>query len=91
MIVAKLLDRIFPARKLRRQIRGAVPLSRVSREEARSGERVRWNIERTGRTQLLTYEIAADGKSIRCLRCGRTSYNPDDVQYRYCGCCHRFH
>lgn len=28
---------------------------------------------------------------ITCLRCGRTSYHPQDVQQRYCGACRRFH
>jgi hypothetical protein len=26
--------------------------------------------------------------SYTCLRCGRTSYNENDVQHRYCGHCH---
>lgn len=25
-----------------------------------------------------------------CLRCGRTSYNPNDLANRYCGACKRF-
>ena len=29
--------------------------------------------------------------TITCPRCGRTSYNPEDVAKRYCGRCHRFH
>ncbi len=28
--------------------------------------------------------------SIRCLHCGWSSYNPDDVNFRYCSHCHRF-
>lgn len=28
---------------------------------------------------------------IRCLLCGRTSWNPNDVDELYCGHCHRFH
>ena len=28
--------------------------------------------------------------SITCLRCKRTSYNANDVDARYCGCCHEF-
>jgi ribosomal protein L37E len=39
----------------------------------------------------LPYTIAADGKSIRCNICGRTSYNLNDVRERYCGNCHVFH
>jgi hypothetical protein len=29
--------------------------------------------------------------SITCPRCGRTSYNPNDIRERYCGACHHFH
>ncbi len=29
--------------------------------------------------------------AIRCLRCGRISYNLNDYQARYCGNCHQFH
>jgi uncharacterized OB-fold protein len=28
---------------------------------------------------------------IRCHTCGRTSYQPRDVEERYCGACHKFH
>lgn len=38
-----------------------------------------------------TYTIAADGKSITCKRCKRTSYHPRDIEERYCGSCHVFH
>jgi ribosomal protein L37E len=37
------------------------------------------------------YTIAPDASWIRCHRCGRTSYNRNDVAQRYCGFCHRFH
>jgi len=42
------------------------------------------------------YEIidapdAAAGKAIKCLQCGMTSYNPNDVEHKYCGNCHIFH
>lgn len=30
-------------------------------------------------------------RRIRCLVCGFTSSNPNDVLNRYCGVCHRFH
>jgi hypothetical protein len=41
------------------------------------------------------YEIveearAPGGKAIKHLACGRTSYNPNDVNERYCGFCHVF-
>jgi hypothetical protein len=38
-----------------------------------------------------TYTIAADGKSITCHLCGRTSHNPNDVREKFCGCCCVFH
>lgn len=28
--------------------------------------------------------------SYTCPRCGRTSYNPNDLAQRYCGACHAF-
>lgn len=37
------------------------------------------------------YEILAEGRAIWCRRCGRTSWNPNDVKFRYCGWCHRWH
>jgi len=39
----------------------------------------------------MKFEIAEDGKSIKCLACGLTSYHPEDVRNRYCGKCHVFH
>lgn len=44
-----------------------------------------------GRTEIKTYIIAADGKSITCLRCKRTSFNSNDVDNHYCGYCHVSH
>jgi hypothetical protein len=38
-----------------------------------------------------TFAISADGKSITCLRCHSTSYNPKDVAQHYCGRCKVFH
>ena len=29
--------------------------------------------------------------SIACPKCGMVSYNPNDVEQRYCGNCHAFH
>jgi hypothetical protein len=37
-----------------------------------------------------TFTLVAAGRAIRCLRCGLTSWNPDDVRARYCGYCHAF-
>lgn len=40
-----------------------------------------------------TFEMVEDRGStgIKCLRCGRTSFHPQDVEHRYCGHCHEFH
>ena len=38
-----------------------------------------------------TYTIAADGKSITCHWCGRTSCHPKDVEHLFCPCCCVFH
>ena len=38
-----------------------------------------------------TYTIGPEGRSITCLRCGKESFNPNDVRFLYCGYCHRFH
>lgn len=40
---------------------------------------------------ILTYVIGCYGKCITCLDCGMTSWNPSDVEKRYCGNCHEFH
>lgn len=37
------------------------------------------------------YSISPDGKSIECHKCGLVSGNPNDVENKYCGNCHRFH
>ena len=29
--------------------------------------------------------------AIKCLKCGMTSYNPNDAMHKYCGNCHEFH
>jgi hypothetical protein len=38
-----------------------------------------------------TYTLSADGASITCLLCDRTSHHPSDVAEKYCGHCHIFH
>jgi len=38
-----------------------------------------------------TFEIDPNGPSITCQRCKRTSYNRDDIEKHYCGCCHVWH
>ena len=43
----------------------------------------------------ITYKIIldeqGDAHAIKCLTCGMTSYNMNDVRKRYCGKCHVFH
>lgn len=39
----------------------------------------------------MTYTLVEDGRAIRCEICGRTSHNPNDVQYLYCGYCRAWH
>jgi hypothetical protein len=39
----------------------------------------------------MTYEIVEEGQAIKCLVCGLTSWHPQDVEYRFCGKCDRFH
>lgn len=41
-----------------------------------------------------TYEIIVDeidGDSIKCMLCGSQSYNYNDVLYRFCARCHKYH
>ncbi len=39
--------------------------------------------------QLVKHKTGQPG--IKCLDCGWTSYNHNDVAYRYCGHCDKFH
>ena len=38
-----------------------------------------------------TYVIVHQGRAIKCLVCRMTSHNPNDVAFRFCGNCNRFH
>ena len=40
-----------------------------------------------GKDLAVTFSVAEDGKSIKCLRCHRTSYHPMDVERHYCSAC----
>lgn len=36
--------------------------------------------------------VIVDGfRGIKCLRCGKTSFHPQDIYQRYCARCNRFH
>ena len=37
-----------------------------------------------------TYYVSG-GYRIKCLKCGTTSYNPNDIREKYCGNCNSFH
>jgi len=42
----------------------------------------------------MSYMIQTDSYGhvwIRCSRCGMGSYNPKDIEQKYCGNCHVFH
>lgn len=42
----------------------------------------------------MSYSIQVDAygnRWIRCLVCGLGSYNPNDIEQKYCGYCHVFH
>lgn len=30
-------------------------------------------------------------QSVMCPQCGRISFHPMDVKWRFCGACHKFH
>ncbi len=56
-------------------------------------ERVRELLRALAAPEILmekTYQLSGDD-SITCLLCGTSSQNPNDVLYRYCARCHRFH
>lgn len=38
-----------------------------------------------------TYEVSLDGRSIKCLVCGKTSWSAGDIKHRYCEYCHKYH
>lgn len=40
---------------------------------------------------MRTFEIIPGQPGIKCLTCGMVSYNTNDIKYRYCGNCQRFH
>lgn len=53
-------------------------------------------VDETGRTITVNVYLGTDVEpvtepSIRCPRCGMTSYNARDVEERYCGSCNAFH
>ena len=41
--------------------------------------------------QTKYYVVPEDFSSIRCLKCGNVSHNPNDVEQHYCSHCKQFH
>lgn len=41
----------------------------------------------------LTFELINKNNqnAIKCLICGRISYNSNDIKYEFCGNCHEYH
>lgn len=44
-----------------------------------------------GQEDTAHYIIDAGGRSIGCKKCGRVSFNLNDVREKYCGFCNAFH
>lgn len=42
-------------------------------------------------TEFKIIHFANGAVGIHCFHCGNVSFNPNDVQQKYCGFCHRFH
>lgn len=47
------------------------------------------SIVAAGRTYIIRQE--GEWQTIECLVCNRTSYNPNDVRWKYCDCCKQYH
>ena len=39
----------------------------------------------------MTYQLVENGRAIKCLECGMTSHNANDVRELYCGNCRKWH
>jgi len=48
-------------------------------------------VTHAGETYNLVRHEPTKSAGIACLRCGKVSYNPQDIENRYCGFCHQFH
>lgn len=46
---------------------------------------------KTQKGYVFTKHHRSEQVGIKCLQCNLTSYNPNDIQNLYCGCCHIFH
>lgn len=85
MTTKKELDEIFdesfvqPLRDLVNTIQN-LPEGKVDSPLALLEMRLRYALE--------AYDAARE--SYTCPKCGRTSYNPNDIANKYCGYCHEF-
>ncbi len=54
-----------------------------------------WTLFKKIKKPAKTYEVKISPmqsyKTIKCLKCKRTSYNENDIEQLYCGYCHKFH
>jgi hypothetical protein len=48
-------------------------------------------LERGTSYLIFAEDRAMRGRSIFCLKCNQESYNPQDVEQKYCGHCHAYH
>ena len=65
-----------------REEKGALPMPMLPRED------LKYYAQRPADDGC---RIAPDGSSITCFSCGMTSHNCNDVQFRYCAACKKFH
>jgi hypothetical protein len=77
-------------------------LARQMCDEAAGGKPVPFVLRRFGEEFALglasdivasrvPYLLVDRDTAILCFTCGRISHNPNDVEQKYCGACHRFH
>jgi hypothetical protein len=69
--------------------RRGIPTGRAQVSNFDSWEQARDYAEQAG-LSVVTYRLGTAVRSITCLRCQHTSFNPEDVEQRYCGHCHIF-
>ena len=59
-------------------------------EDAKKYDSAMGRMEEIHREMMQTAQLCQQ-PSITCPRCHMTSYNPNDIEARYCGNCHAFH
>jgi hypothetical protein len=60
----------------------------ITRIQKWFGDKVAPSLKKlAGPENELTYLLSDDRRSIKCLKCGRTSYNKNDIRNLFCGLC----